>query len=82
MNNYKYNINNNGEYFYMIYGTKRVTGWYSLLRTSSPQEALVRTDQYWSVYTREDSEFFKLSGYGQFSYHSKEDPKTFPMTPK
>ena len=35
-------------------GTKRITGQYSLLRTSAPQ--------HWSVYTREASEIFKLSG--------------------
>ena len=43
-------------------GTKRITGQYSLLRTSAPQEILVRTGQHWSVYTREASEIFKLSG--------------------
>ena len=43
-------------------GTKRITGQYSLLRTSAPQEVLVRTGQHWSVYTREASEIFKLSG--------------------
>ena len=45
-----------------IQGTKRITGQYSLLRTSAPQEVLVRTGQHWSVYTREASEIFKLSG--------------------
>ena len=30
-------------------GTKRITGQYSLLRTSAPQEVLVRTGQHWSV---------------------------------
>ena len=50
-------------------GTKQITGQYSLLRTSAPQEvlvayrsALVRTGQHWSVYTREASEIFKLAG--------------------
>ena len=32
-------------------GTKRITRQYSLLRTSAPQEVLVRTGQHWSVYT-------------------------------
>ena len=45
-----------------LQGTKRITGQYSLLRTSAPQEVLVRTGQHWSVYTREASEIFKLSG--------------------
>ena len=36
-------------------GTKRITRQYSLLRTSAPQEVLVRTGQHWSVYTREAS---------------------------
>ena len=45
-----------------LQGTKRITGQYSLLRTSAFQEVLVRTGQHWSVYTREASEIFKLSG--------------------
>ena len=49
-------------YTLMLYqGTKRITGQYSLLRTSAPHEVLVRTGQHWSVYTREASEIFKLS---------------------
>ena len=46
----------------IMQGTKQITGQYSLLRTSAPQEVLVRTGQHWSVYTREASEIFKLSG--------------------
>ena len=33
----------------ILQGTKRITGQYSLLRTSAPQEVLVRTGQHWSV---------------------------------
>ena len=66
---------------YKLQGAKRITGQYSLLRTSAPQEVLVRTGQHWSVYTREASEIFKLSGCWQFTYHTKEDVNTFPMTP-
>ena len=43
-------------------GVGGITGQYSLLRTSAPQEVLVRTGQHWSIYTREASEIFKLSG--------------------
>ena len=35
----------------IVQGTKRITRQYSLLRTSAPQEVLVRTGQHWSVYT-------------------------------
>ena len=49
-------------FIYIHQGTKRITGQYSLLRTSALQEVLVRTGQHWSVYTREASEIFNLSG--------------------
>ena len=66
------------ELFDILQGTKRITGQYSLLRTSAPQEVLVRTGQHWSVPVSTGP--YILGRPMKFS-NSQDADNTFPMTP-